>query len=128
MYRSIFVLLFLFGIAACHSESNQNNQIENESNSDLEKFDQSKWQLKQGKDHPFREQMVEDILYNDSIRALTREEMIELLGEPDYYRTDSNFLHYRIDETKLGFWTLHTKTMVCKYNMDGKLAWIKIHE
>ena len=74
-------------------------------------------------------QMLNAVVYNDTIRTLnTRIKLLELLGEPDYYRDDRSFLHYRITESRIAFFTLHTKTIVIKLSEDNAIEWIKIHE
>jgi hypothetical protein len=78
---------------------------------------------------PYRDKMVDAIVYSDDVRTLKKEEIIKLLGEPTYYRENKNFLYYLIKQkTLLNIWTLHTKTLVIKLNDDNTVAWIKIHE
>lgn len=89
-------------------------------------FDQTKWNIKEGKDYPYRNQMVDEVLYSDSLRTLNKEEVINHLGEPSYIREE--FLYYRIQETRLGTWILHTKTIAIKLSEDNSVEWIKLHE
>jgi hypothetical protein len=91
-----------------------------------ENFNKEKWSIKSGNNYPFRDNMLNSVLYNDSIRKLNRMEIIELLGKPDKDR--DSFLYYRINEDKLGAWTLHTKTLVIKFSNDSSLEWIKLHQ
>ena len=90
-------------------------------------FDQEKWQMKEGKDYPYREKMLNTILYNDSIRSLSKSEILVLLGKPSYYREDKSYLHYRIKEQRLFSWKLHTQTMVIKLTEQDSIEWIKVH-
>lgn len=89
-------------------------------------FDHTKWNIKKGLDYPYRDQMVNEVLYSDSLRTLQKEGLIYLLGQPDYTREEH--LYYRINETRLGTWTLHTKTIVIKLSKDNSVEWIKLHE
>lgn len=89
-------------------------------------FNKDQWQTKDGKDYPFRENMVRDVIYNDTIRTLTKDQLLNLLGEPDYIR--DQHLYYRIEESRLGNWTFKTKTMVVKIEADTSIVWIKMHE
>jgi len=89
-------------------------------------FDKTKWETQEGKDYPYRNQMVNDVLYNDSLRTLNQEQILNHLGEPSYTR--KKFLYYRITETRLGAWILHTKTIVIKLSEDNSVEWIKLHE
>ena len=91
-------------------------------------FDKTKWTTKEGKDYPYRAKMLNAIIYDDSIRTLKQKEILNLLGEPSYYRDDSSFLHYRINETRLGPWILHTETMVIKLTTDSTIEWIRVHK
>ena len=89
-------------------------------------FDKTKWSIKEDLDYPYRNQMVNDVLYSDSLRTLQKEGLIDLLGQPDYTREEH--LYYRISETRLGTWVLHTKTIVIKLSKDNSVEWIKLHE
>jgi hypothetical protein len=90
------------------------------------KFDKTKWGTKEGSDYPYRELMLQDIVYNDTIRELTKDELLELLGEPD--RSNEGHLYYMISQKKLGFWPIKTKTLVIKLFEDNTIEWLKIHE
>ena len=121
----LIVLLFVFCFG-CKSDREEN--IENQKkNQDIEiVFDKEKWKTKDGKDYPYRDKMINGIVYNDTIRMLNKEQLLDLLGEPDYIREEH--LYYRIKETRIGYWTLKTKTMVIKFIDDTTIEWIKIHE
>ena len=77
-------------------------------------------------EYPWRALMLDDLMHHDSIRALNQNELISLLGEPT--RINENHLYYRIDESSLGNWTLHTQTLVIKYADEDSLVWMKIHQ
>jgi hypothetical protein len=89
-------------------------------------FDHEKWKEHNGHKYPYREKMYRDVLYNDTIRDLSQTDIFKLLGEPD--KIKENFYYYTIDHTGMGAWTLHSKTMVFKFNVDEKVEWIKVHE
>ncbi len=89
-------------------------------------FDQELWGIKQGYNYPYREQMLKDVVYDETIRLLKKEQLLEVLGEPD--RVQQDYLYYRVTEKRLWFWTLHTKTLVIKLTTEGTVDWIKIHE
>lgn len=120
-------IVFLFMLCfACKAdrEDNVENQKKNQDSEIV--FDKEKWKTKDGKDYPYRGKMINDIVYNDTIRSLNKDQLLELLGEPDYIR--EGHLYYRINETRLGNWSLKTKTMVIKLVKDRSIEWIKIHE
>lgn len=89
-------------------------------------IDRKKWNVKDGSDYPYRELMLNDILYNDTIRSFKREDIIDLLGDPD--RINENHPIYTIFQKRLWKWPLHTKTMVIKLSSDNSVEWIKVHE
>ena len=68
----------------------------------------------------------QDVQQNYGCHAHHLTGLFELLGEPDYSKEDHHY--YRITETRLGIWTLTTKTMVVKFTNDTSIEWIKIHE
>ncbi|MBT8234253.1 MAG: hypothetical protein HKO66_04810 [Saprospiraceae bacterium] len=112
------LLLFTFSFS-CKSDKLPNQEMV---------FDQEKWMTEVEGKYPFRANMLKDVVYNDTIRSLSRSEILNLLGEPSYYREDKNFLHYRITQNQLGSWTLKTKTMIIKFGAKDSIEWIKIHE
>ena len=97
-------------------------------NSGAEKvaFDQEEWLIKDGRDYPFRDQMVDAVLYNDTIRTLDKDEIFKLLGEPD--RINEGHLYYLIAQQRLFAWPLHNKTLVVKLRDNKSIEWIKIHK
>ena len=88
-------------------------------------FDSEKWQIKEGGQYPYREQMLNDLIQNDSIRNLSQKELLSLLGPPK--KIDNNHIFYLISEKK-AIITLHTKTLVIKYKNEEELEWMKIHQ
>ncbi|MCP4976090.1 MAG: hypothetical protein GY931_08005 [Maribacter sp.] len=126
MKISVFIVSLFILCLACKTDSEVNSENQ-KNNQDIELvFDKYKWKTKDGKDYPYRNQMINDVVYNDTIRTLNKEQLLELLGEPDYIR--EGHLYYRINETRLGSWTIKTKSMVIKLVDDGSIEWIKIHE
>ena len=89
-------------------------------------FDKTKWNTKEGKDYPYRESMIDNLISNDTIKKLNKDGILNLLGEPE--RIDNNHLFYMIAQERLESWPIHTKTMVIKLKEDGTVDWVKIHE
>lgn len=122
-------IVSIFLIACCLScNTNREERSENEKNTPGSEmsFDREKWRVKEGKDYPFREGMLNYLLYNDTLRSQNKYELLDLLGEPD--RTNDNYLYYMIEQKRLGSWPVHTKTLVIKFTNDYSIEWIKIHE
>ncbi len=115
------VLVAMVGWLSCNLDDAPEFEIEGKT-----AFDKVKWGVKEGKDYPYRDQMVNDVVYNDTIRTLGKVEIMELLGEPD--RINNGHLYYMIRQSRLASWPLHTKTMVIKLSDTDKVDWIKIHE
>ena len=88
-------------------------------------FNKKKWRKKRGDDYVYRDAMVDAVLYSDTIRALPKSGILQLLGAPD--RTNAEYDYYVIKKTRLGLWTLKSRTLVIKYAGD-QVEWIKIHE
>ncbi len=89
-------------------------------------FDETKWKLKKDRDYPYRNSMLGDLMRNDKIRELKTKELLDMMGKPD--RTDSSYLFYMITQKRIGFWPLHTKSLVIKLSEDSTINWMKIHE
>lgn len=126
MRSVVIVLILLVFCFSCNSERGKDAGKETyPANTDIA-FEKKKWSEKDGDDYPFRDQMFLDVLYKDTIRTLDKEELIDLLGEPD--RTNENHLYYTITQKRLASWPLFTKTMVIKFSDRDSIEWIKIHE
>lgn len=121
----VMLLLFTWLLFSCNSERSNTKTKEHERTTEIA-FDKSKWHLKKGVDYLYRNQMLNDIVYNDTIRSLSENEIIGLLGEPD--RRNNEYLYYQIKQKRLFNWPLHTKTMVIKLSKSDSIDWIKIHE
>jgi len=119
------IIFLIVSCLACANDREENSEAEKNIPDSAMVFDQAKWKTKDGKDYPYRESMLNDVVYNDTVRSLNKKEIFNLLGEPD--RINENHLYYRIVEKRLGFWTLHNTSMVIKFSGDDTIDWIKIH-
>ncbi len=88
-------------------------------------FDRLEWSYQESGDYPYREAMLDSVIYSDTTRNLSREQIEQLLGTPD--RTNENHFYYTITQKRIGSCPLHTKTMVIKFSRDS-IEWIKVHE
>lgn len=128
MKTKVVVLFLLICCLACNNERETHApNMETKPESEMA-FDKTKWQLKDGKDYPYREKMLNDILYNDTIRGVNKNEILALLGQPSWERENKQYLYYMIKQKRLLSWPLHTRTMVIKLTKDNTIEWIKIHE
>jgi hypothetical protein len=90
------------------------------------KFDKTKWSTKTGDDYPYRNSMLNDLVYNIKLKGFKKDSVLNLLGAPN--RVDSNYLFYNISRERINVLTLHSKTLVIKLDKDNTVAWRKIHE
>jgi hypothetical protein len=89
-------------------------------------FNKTKWATKDGRDYPYRDKMLKDLMTNYQLHGLKKDTLEKLLGPPD--RTNNGYLYYTIAQKRLGFFPLHTKTLVFKLTTDSTVEWRKIHE
>lgn len=121
----ICFLSFSLCCFACNSAHDEQTDYP-DSGTNIE-FDKTKWATKVGKDYPYRDAMLEDVITDESWRSLNREGILDSLGEPD--RTNDNHLYYMIKQKRLGFWALHSKFLVIKLrNNNDSIEWMKVHE
>jgi len=123
----ITLLLFVCSVGCKNNRENFREGMKSKPESKMV-FDQEKWKTTDGKNYPYREKMLNDIVYNDTIRTLNKAEILDLLGEPSYYRENKSFLYYTITQKRLLFWPLHTRSMVIKLSEKNTIEWIKIYE
>ncbi len=126
MRRIFLIIPLLLYALACNTEKGEKSASNYHGTKAEITFDKTKWRAKEGLDYPNRDQMLNSIVYNDTVRALNEDEILDLLGEPD--RKNDGYLYYMISQRRLVFWPLHTKTMVVKLSENNTIAWIKIHE
>lgn len=117
MSNPYLVLFLLCCLGSCKQENETHHQIP---------FDKNKWILKEDLNYPFRDLMVKEVLYSDSIRASSKADVLNKLGAPD--KINQNHLYYMISQNRLGLWPLHTKTLVIKCSDADSVEWIKLHE
>ena len=113
--------LLLFFLLSCLSCKNKNDGNPGEI-----KFDKNKWGTQFDQNNPYRDKMLKDLMSNHYLRELKQAEVLNLLGEPT--RSDTGYLFYRVNESKMGLITLHAKTLVIKFGADSTVEWVKIHE
>jgi hypothetical protein len=109
----------------CNDKSQEQQPIETAPSPDFP-FDKEKWSIKEGHSYPFRERMLNNVIFNDSLRQLKRVDLIDLLGTPS--RVNNEYLYYLIEENKLLVMTLNTRTLVIKFKEDDTVEWMKVHE
>ncbi len=116
--KFVICLIFFFSlICAC-------NNKKTDANSQL-KFDKVKWQIKEDADFPYRDEMLDDLINNVTLKGLKIDSVIALLGQPDHI--DNGHLFYPISQKRIGGFPLSTKTFVIKLTKDSTVEWRKIH-
>ncbi len=122
---TLWIFILFLSLQACRDDAISEKMMATNSADEIP-FDHGKWITKEGNAYPYRSGMLNHVVYNDTIRSLNKDEILDFLGKPD--REQDNHLYYLIERTSLGPWTLHTRTMVIKINPDNTVDWIKIHE
>lgn len=122
----IHIALLLLCCISCNNEKKAKSDLVDRGIESEIQFDKSKWKSKEGLDYPYRDQMLNDLVYNDTVRSLNKDEILDLLGEPD--RRNDGYLYYMIAQKRIGSWPLHTKSLVINISDDSTIVWIKIHE
>ena len=89
-------------------------------------FDKEKWKMVQDNVYPYRDKMLQHLIASDTLRGLQKQQVLSLLGTPT--RQDTGYLFYRIAQKRIGFFPLHTKTLVVHLPGDSIVKWIKIHQ
>lgn len=122
----LLILILFFSSCSCNNEQQKvTPQKEVLEESELA-FDRVKWNMKEGVSYPYREQMLNNVIYNDSLRALNQKDVIAHLGEPS--RVQDNYVYYLLEEKKVLMLTLTARTLVIKFNEEDRVEWMKIHE
>lgn len=119
----------IIGLLVLHLACTHKNQDvignENQKPSGSMVFDKTKWKIKDGSVYIYRIKMIDDIVYNDTIRTLSKDQIINLFGVPE--RNKENHLYYLVSQKKLGFWVLNSKFLVFKFKENNTIEWVKIY-
>ena len=73
----------------------------------------------------YRNQMVEDVLYNDTIRTLRKDQILDVLGAPS--KEVSGHFYYDVSKKQIGPWTVKARSLVVKFNDLDSIEWIKLY-
>ncbi len=85
-----------------------------------------KWAQTTGIEYPYRDNMLADLINNYTLKGLKKDEVFNLLGEPD--RIDNGHLFYTIVKKYFAnVYPIYTKTLVIKLTSDSTVEWRKIH-
>ena len=128
MKQTTCLLLLLLCLTSCMDEgSPETSEGLTEAESAMDSlFDEDRWKIKEGADYPYRDEMLHDLVYEQQLKGLEKEELIKLLGEPD--RSKKGFLYYRVAQKRLGLLPLHTTTLVIELSEDSIVKTRRIHE
>lgn len=118
--RKLFVLVVL-SMLACKDQPTVKPEATPAAIPDVivasHKFDKTRWAAKDGRDYPYRDDMVHDLVDSKQLKPLSKDEIVELLGQPD--RVDGTYLFYIIHQPRLINWPLHTKALVVQLSQDS---------
>ncbi|MDQ6762932.1 MAG: hypothetical protein M3015_09945 [Bacteroidota bacterium] len=91
------------------------------------RFQKIKWMEKDDIEFPYRKKMLNDLITNYKLAGRKKDEIINLLGEPNY--SDSNSFAYKIIED-YGFDIdpVYTKNLDFQFAEDSTITSFKIEE
>ncbi|MEQ8629559.1 hypothetical protein [Ekhidna sp.] len=118
--RPIILLFLLNAFAVSCGSKSEDKPIKEAA------FDSEQWKAKQEDEYPFRPYMYKEILYSDSVRTLSKPEIITLLSKPE--KEENNHFYYLIEANTIGSFTLNQKSLVLKFKPDDSVEWIKLYE
>ncbi len=120
LFRILANLVLLFALAC---KSRKEETLDKTSM----KFDKAKWAIKKDRDYPFRDRMLNDLVYSKQLKGMKWDSVINRLGEPT--RSDTNYLFYTILQPYIaGLVPLYTKSLVIEFNVDSTVRTTRIHE
>ena len=123
--KTYILLLLLCSLACTNTNSESPESAEITKNTPL-KFEKTKWKMRVDNQYPYRNRMLKDLIASKILKGIKKEEVLELLGVPT--RTDTNYLFYRVAQKRLGFFPLHTKSLVIQLSGDTLVKTVRIHE
>ena len=120
------VCFLLLQLVACQPDIDKKGNTSIAASEPQVPFDAQKWGVRSGKDYPYREEMLSTLVYTDTLRKMTKDSILDVLGAPD--RRNEGHLYYQISQTRLGPLPLRSKYMVIKLSSENSVEWIKIYE
>lgn len=124
-YRVLLMAALLLLTASCGNEKQEEKVSKPAVEEGQIPFDKAKWLMTDGTDYPYRDKMVADLFKDDKLKGLTKDQIVERLGEPT--RTDKNYIFYRLSQTRIQFIPLRTKTLVIRLSPKGLSEAVLIH-
>ncbi len=115
MLRQLIILL-LFCSLGCKKTDSSTELV----------FDKTRWNTKNGEDFLYRDRMLDDLIDHHKLKGMNRAQVLDFLGDPT--KIDTNYLFYRINEKRIKFLTLHTKTLVIEFAKDSLVNRVLIHQ
>lgn len=90
-------------------------------------FDAVLWKVKDTDgNYSYRDEMLDDLVYKVTLKGLTKQEVITMLGEPD--RTNEDYLYYEVLSKDVGAIPFSKKFLVIKLDKDNTVEWRKIKD
>lgn len=91
------------------------------------KFDKGKWITKDDMEFPYRNKMLKDLTTNYKLVGLKHNEIINLLGEPNY-SDSSSFAYQVIEDYGSDIDPVYTKNLDFEFKKDSLITALKIAE
>jgi hypothetical protein len=65
-------------------------------------FEKTKWSMVEKGEYTYRQQMVKDLVNNHKWTMVTKDSLLQMLGQPDDIENEINYLYYYEKEPMLG--------------------------
>ncbi len=91
-------------------------------------FDTALWKTKDiTGNYPFRDEMLEDLVYRIKLKGFPKEKVTKMLGEPDW--TNKDYLYYEVFIKKENrVFPFQKRYLVLKLAKDNTVEWRKIKD
>lgn len=116
-----YILILMILLVACKCNTSSTPQ-----EPQVMRFDKIKWQQKDDQGYIYRYQMINDLIKNQTLEGLKKEDAISLLGNPD--KIDQNVLTYELLEQKAYGFQLTKKMMVLYIEKDSTVGKVTLFE
>jgi hypothetical protein len=114
LLRNLLLIILIIGMFSCNYFTET-------------KFDKTQWMRKDDIEFPFRNKMLKDLTTNYKLTGLKYNEVIQLLGEPNF--SDSvSFAYKVIEDYGTDIDPVYTKNLDFEFNKDSVITSYQIVE
>lgn len=107
-----YILILMNLLGSCKS-----NDSKTPKEPEVVRFDKIKWHQKDDQGYTYRDKMANDLITRRTLDGLKRDDVTNLLGDPD--RNEQNYLFYELREEKAYGFMLNKKVMLVYIGADS---------